>query len=109
MLWQGWAGGLGGVRLCHILEFVFSAVDSTRKPLRTEPCQCVCGLPWACLGALQDQMQPLQCSAGVVELALGAAAGLGRGFVGVAVLPLYGGFTGDAAQHPQCTEPCQCV
>ena len=31
-------------------------------------------------------MQPLQCAAGVVEPGLGAAAGLGRLFVGVGVL-----------------------
>ena len=37
-------------------------------------------------------MLPLQCAVGVVEPALGAAAGLGRWFVGVAVLWISGGF-----------------
>ena len=37
-------------------------------------------------------MQVLQSGAGVVEPALGAAAGLGRWFLGVAVLPLSGVF-----------------
>ena len=41
------------------------------------------GQPWACHVVLQGQMQPLQCAAGVVEIALGAAAELGRWFVGV--------------------------
>ena len=59
----------------------------TRQVQRTEPYQCVSDQPWACHGALQGQMQPLQCEAGVVEPAVGAAAGLGRWFVGVAVLP----------------------
>ena len=65
---------------------------STRQPKRTEPCQCVSGHPWACHGALQGQTQPLHCVAGVVEPALGAAAGLGRWFVGVAVLLVCGDF-----------------
>ena len=37
-------------------------------------------------------MQPLQYAAGVVEPTVGAAAGLGRWFVGVAVLPVCGDF-----------------
>ena len=48
---------------------------------------------WPCYRALQGQMLlPLQCAAGVVEPAPGAAAGLGRWFVGVAVLSLCGDF-----------------
>ena len=55
-------------------------------------CQCVKGQPWACQGAPLGQMQPLQCVAGVVGPALGAAAGLlGRWYVGVAVSPVCGG------------------
>ena len=46
------------------------------------------GIPWA----LKGQVQPLQCAAGVVEPALGAAAELGRWFVGVVVLPVCGEF-----------------
>ncbi len=55
---------------------------STRQPQRTEPCQCVGGQPWACHWALQGQMQPLMCAAGVVGPALGPAAGLCRWLVG---------------------------
>ena len=60
----------------------------------SEPCQSVRGQPWVCRGALQVQMQPLQYSAGVVEPAVvgTAAGGLGRWFVGVAVLPVLGEF-----------------
>ena len=61
---------------------------STRQPQCTEPCQCVSDQPWVCHGALQGQMQPLQCGAGVMEPALGAAAELGRWFVGATVLPV---------------------
>ena len=43
-------------------------------------------------GVLQGKIQPLQCAAGVVRPVLGAAAGLGRWFVGVAVLPVCGDF-----------------
>ena len=86
---QGWAGGFqkeGG---------------STRQPQRTEPCQCVVGKPLAFHGALQGQMQPLQCAAGVVKPEFGAALGLVRWFVGVAVLPVYGDF--QSRQHSATT------
>ena len=56
------------------------------QPQRTEPCQCVSGQPWAYHGPLQGQVQLFQCTAGVVEPALVAAAGLARWFVLVAVL-----------------------
>ena len=59
---------------------------------RTEPCQCVSGQPWACLGALQGQMQSLLCPSGVVGPALGAVAGLCRWLVGGAVFPVCGNF-----------------
>ena len=79
------------MRFCQILE-LFSDGGCARQPLRTEPCQCVCGQPWAYHGPLQGQMQPLQCSAGLVEPALGAAAGLCRWFGRVAALPDSGVF-----------------
>ena len=37
-------------------------------------------------------MQPVKCAAGMVEPALGAAAGMGRWFVGGGVLPVCGDF-----------------
>ena len=46
-----------------------------------------------------------------MEPVLGAAAWLGRWFVGVAVLPICGDFQtgGRSSPLPQRTEPCQCV
>ena len=101
-LWLGWAGGLWWwLRFYRFVEILRGGRRSTRQPQRTEPCQRrVSGQPWACHGALQAQMQPLQFAAGVVEPDLGAAAGLGRWFVGVAVLPVCGDFQksgGEAA------------
>ena len=85
--------------------------DSTRQPQRTEPCQCVSGQPWACLDAQQGHMQPLKCAEGVVEPAMGAAAGLGRWLVGAVVCRFVdisrGG--GGSTRQPRRTEPCQCV
>ena len=40
--------------------------STTRQPQRTEPCQCMSGQPRAFHGALQGQMQPLQCRADLV-------------------------------------------
>ena len=91
MLRQGWAGGLWGLWFCHFIEF-FSGEGATQQPLCTQPCQCVIGQPWVYHETLNGQVQPLHCEADVVEPALGAAAGLGRWFVGVAVLPLPGVF-----------------
>ena len=89
---QGWAGGLWGLRFCRCVE-ISRGGGSTRQPQRTEPCQCVIGQPWACLGALQGKMQPVLYSAGVMDAALlEAAARAGRLFVGVAVLPVCGDF-----------------
>ena len=92
------AVGLGrwfcvGVQFCWFLELSRGGA-STRQPQRTEPRQCLDGQPWTCHdGALQGQMQPLLCSADVVGPALGAAAGLGKWFVGVvAVLPVCGDY-----------------
>ena len=83
------AGGLWRLLFCRFVKLSRGG-GSSQLPQRTEPCQCVSGQPWACHGALQGQMQPLQFAAGVVEPALGAAAGLGGWFVGVAVLPVCG-------------------
>ena len=51
---------------------------------------------WPALGmmprALQGRMQLLLCAAGVLRPKLGAAAGPGRWFVGVPVLPVCGDF-----------------
>ena len=86
---QGCAGGLWGLRFCRFVELSRGG-GSTHQPQPTEPCQCVSGQPWACHGALQGQMQPLLCAAGVVGPALGPAAGPGRWLVGVAGLPVCG-------------------
>ena len=77
------------MRFCRFMEMCRKG-GAARQPQRTEPCQCVCGQPWAYHGALQAQMQPLQCAAGVMEPALGAVAGLGRWFMGVVVLRISG-------------------
>ena len=69
-----------------MLEFCCRCGGAARQPQRTGPSQYVSGQPWACHGLLQDQMKPLQCEAGVVESALGAAAGLDRWFEGAVVL-----------------------
>ena len=74
-----------------MLEFSRSG-GTALQPQRTEPCQRVSGQPWASHWALQAQVHPLQCAEGVTESALGAAAGLGRWFGRVAVLPLSGVF-----------------
>ena len=56
-------------------------------------------------GPLQGQMQPLQCSAGVLKPAPGAAAGLARWFVGGAVLldagdlQMWGSFSATTARR----------
>ena len=87
----GAAAGLGSWFLVGVADLPGAGItrggDSTRQSQRTELCQCVSSQLWACLGALQGQMQPLRCeAAGVVEPALRAAEGLGRWFVGIAVL-----------------------
>ncbi len=93
-------------RLCIVPQGRFCrGGGSTRQPQRTEPCQCVGGQFWACHGALQGQMQPLMCEAGVMGPALGAAAGvICRRFVGVAVLPVCGDFL-RRRQHSATTVP----
>ena len=85
----------GCARLCMWLAWLAVLSHSgvldggcARQPLCTEPRQCVSGQPWACPGLLQGQVQPMQWSAGLVEPALGAAAGLGRWIVGVASIDL---------------------
>ena len=90
---QGCAGCLLGVWFCRLFVKSSRGGVITRQPLRTEPCQCVGGQPWACHRVLESQRQPLQCAAGVLGPALGAAAGvLCRWLVGGAVLPVCGGF-----------------
>ena len=80
---QGWAGGLWGLRFCRCVE-ISRRGGSTHQPQRTEPCRCVSGQLWACHGALQGQMQPLQCAPGVVGLHWGCGRA-GQVVVGVAV------------------------
>ena len=75
------AGGLWRLQFCRFWES-FRGVGSTRQPQRKEPCQCVSGQPWACHGALQGQMHPLMCAAGLVGPVLRAVAAPGRWFVG---------------------------
>ena len=105
---QDWAGGFDGLWFYVFVE-ISRGGDSTRQPLRTGPWQCASGQPWALHGALQGQMQPMQCAAGVVEPALGAAAGLGRWFVGEAFLLVCCGDFQRRRQHLATTEYCQCV
>ena len=87
------AGGLWGLPFAGEWRFRRGG-GSTGQPQRTEPCQCASSQPWACHGALQGQMQPLLCAAGVVGPTLGAGAGCCAcwWFVGVAVLPVCGDF-----------------
>ena len=69
-------------------------------------CECQ---PWACHGALQGQMQPLQCAAGVVEPAVGVAARLARRFLGLWVCRCVEISRGGGSTHqPHRTEHCQC-
>ena len=70
----------------------FQRTGSIRQPQCTEPCQCVGDQPWASCGALQGQMQPLQCEVGMEGPALGAAAWPGGWFSGVAFWPVCGDF-----------------
>ena len=101
-LQQGWAGGLWGLQFCRCVK-IFRVRGSIQQPQRTEPFfQCVNGQLWAWHGTLQGHVQPLQCAPGVVGPALGALAGLGRWFVGVAVL-LVGGAFQRRRQHSATT------
>ena len=101
VLRKGWAGGLRGLRFCRCVE-ISRGGGSTRQPQCTEPCQRVSGEPWAFQGALQGKIQPLQCATGVVGPLLRAAAGPGRWFVGVMVLPVCGDFQ-SRSQHSATT------
>ena len=76
---------------------------SSRQPRRIEPCQCVGGQPWAGNGPLKVQMQPLQRASGVVKSVLGAEAGLGSLFWGVAFLPVACGDFQRRRQHSATT------
>ena len=90
----GDAAGLGRwfVGGAVLLKAGSTCGDTARQPPCLEPCQYASGQPWACHGPLQGQMQPLQREAGVVKPALVASAGLGRWFVGGAVLRNARGF-----------------
>ena len=57
----------------------------------------MCGQPWACYGALQGQIQPLQFAAVVKRPALSAVAGPSRWFVGFAGLLVSGDFVEEEA------------
>ena len=96
-----WTGGLWRVQFCRF-EDISRGGCSTRQPECSWPCLCVSGQPWACHGPVQSQMQPLQCTTGVVQPALGAAARLGRWFVGFAVMPVCGDFQ-RRRQHSETT------
>ena len=101
-LQQSWTGGLWGVQFCRFVD-ISRGGGSARQPQRTEPCQCVSDQPWACHGGLQGKMYPLECAEGVTGPALGAAAGLGKWFVGCAVLlPVFGNFQ-RRGQHSATT------
>ena len=105
----GCAGRLLYLRFCHILES-FSDGACARQPLRTEPCQCVSGQPWACPGPLQGQMHPVQLSAGLVEPALGAVLGCAGRLCGLRFCHIVESFSdGSCALQQLRTEPCQCV
>jgi len=101
---------MGGLLFCWVVE-ISRGGGSTQQPQRTEPCQCVVGQSWACHGALQGQMQPLQCSKVVVEPSLESTAGLRRWFVGVATCCRFVEISkaGGSTRQPQRTEPCQRV
>ena len=91
------------MRFCRCAEGS-RAGGSTQQPQCTEPCQCVGGQPRACHGALQGHMQPLQCAAGMVGLALGAVAELGKRFVRAAFfLPGSEDFQRKRQQNPVTT------
>ena len=81
----------GGFQFCRFVE-ISRGGGSTEQSQRTEPCQCVSGQPWACHGALQGQIQPLQCTAGVAGSPLAVIEGLGGWFVGRAVFLFCEGF-----------------
>ena len=76
----------GGCGFASVLKFPEDKASLGNHS--TKPCQCVSDQPWTYHGALQDQIQPLHYVAGALGPALGAAAGLGRWIVGVAVLPV---------------------
>ena len=78
---------------------------TTQQQQRTKPCQCVSRQPWAYHGLLlHGKMQPMQCAAGVVKHALEkTAAGLGRWFVGGAVVLLNAGVLQMWRRRPATT------
>ena len=105
----GCAGGLRGLRFCHILE-TFSDGCCAPQTLRTEPRQRVSGQLWGCPGPVQGQIHPVQWSAGVVEPALEARLGLAGGLRGFRFCDILESFSdGGCARQPLRTEPRQCV
>ena len=105
------------LRVLVMLDRIFTSTveisgggGSTWQPQCTEPCQCLSDQPWAYHGALQAQMQALQCAAGVVESALlrqGWADGLwGVRFCRFVEIFRGGGSTGKQQQR---IEPYECV
>ena len=64
----------------------------------------------ACHGALQGQMQPLQCEGGMEGPALGLLLGSAGGSQGLRFGQFVEIFRGGGSIHqPQPKEPCQCV
>ena len=80
----------GGCRFACLWRFLEEEEAALGNHSSAQPCQCVSAQLWAIHGPLQGQMQPLQCSAGLVEPALGAAAGRCRWFGRVMVLLVSG-------------------
>ena len=106
MLRPGWGVIVWGLGLCGMLEFS-KCGDTAWQPQRTEPCQCMNGLPWAYHGPLQGQMQSSpNYAAGVVEPTLGDVY---EGCCFADCLLEFSRCGGTACRQPQCTEPCQCV
>ena len=98
------------MRVCRFVVISRGGGSIRQQPHRTESCQCVSGKPWACHGALQDQLQPLRCVAALVKSALGPIAGLGRKLAEiVAVVPVSGSTGGGSTRQSKRTEPCECV
>ena len=97
---------------CRCVEISRGGGPARQPKQGTEPCQFVSGQPWACHGGMQGNMQPLQCAAGVVEPALGVAAGLGRWFKTGAIFCRFVDISragGSTWGQPRRTDPCQCV
>ena len=75
----GWTGQVvcGGCGFAGLWRF------SEEEAALGNHSKCVSCHPWACHGALQGQMQPLQCAAVVKRLALGLRQGRASGLCGL--------------------------